>query len=299
MPFCTSYDGVRLFYTDTGAAAAAAAAPHPPRPVLFLTHGFASSHRLWDAQLPRLASAGYRCVRWDMRGHGQSGKPPANDDARHPHRYSKWSQVHDMRAVLAACGLLGGPAVILVAHSMGGMDSLLFTLKCNLSRERQVAGAAAQDKSQTFSPAGLVLYGTGPGFRSDKGRLGWNRTASKIAAKYEAKGLEALAAACRGNYTQREDDPLAVEFEDLGGQLALARNLKKITQPCAIVIGQHDKAFGRASAMMAKELPDARLYHVPNAGHMACEKNAPEFNARLVEALAALQQAAEPRRPRL
>ena len=85
----------------------------------------------------------------------------------------------------------------------------------------------------------------------------------------------------------------------MGGQLALARNLKKITQPCAIVIGQHDKAFGRASAMMAKELPDARLYHVPNAGHMACEKNAPEFNARLVEALAALQQAAEPRRPRL
>ena len=128
MPFCTSYDGVRLFYTDTAAAAAAAAAPHPPRPVLFLTHGFASSHRLWDAQLPRLASAGYRCVRWDMRGHGQSGKPPANDDARHPHRYAKWSQVHDMRAVLAACGLLGGPAVILVAHSMGGMDSLLFTL---------------------------------------------------------------------------------------------------------------------------------------------------------------------------
>ena len=34
--------------------------------------------------------------------------------------------------------------------------------------------------------------GTGPGFGNEKGRLGWNRTAGKLASKYEERGLEAL-----------------------------------------------------------------------------------------------------------
>jgi pimeloyl-ACP methyl ester carboxylesterase len=200
-----------------------------------------------------------------------------------------------MKAVLAACDVLPlhatvnvGVPFIMVGHSMGGMDQLLFTLKW------------------PKAPSGLLLYGTGPGFKSDRGRLGWNKQARKIAASFAAKGLgaligsdqtkghtswEGLRSACLGNYAQRDDDPLAVEFRDLGGPLALARNLHVIDQPTAILIGQYDKTFGRASEMMSQQIPHAVLYQVNGGGHMACEKASKEFNRVMFLALAELQQA--------
>ena len=128
--------------------------------------------------------------------------------------------------------------------------------------------------------------------------------ASKIAKSYETKGLDALVGsdktkghrsseglrgACLGSYTQREEDPLALEFAELGGQLALARNLKMIEQPTAVMIGQYDKTFAKASEMMSKTMKNVTLYQCPNAGHMACEKNPKEFNDLMLKALAEIQ----------
>jgi pimeloyl-ACP methyl ester carboxylesterase len=276
-----SYDGTALAYTCHGPAASGA-----PVTVLF-THGFGSGAALWDAQIPALVRRGYRCITWDMRGHAASQSPKANDDTA-PHRYSKWSQVMDMKAVLAAAGVVplharrhvGETVLVLAGHSMGGMDTMLFA--CHFPG---VADA-------------LVLYGTGPGFRSDKGRLKWNATAEKIAAKYDRQGLDALvgsdrtkghtsaaglAAACRGNFAQRDDDPYAMAR---GGPNFLAREgLAQIAQPTVILIGQYDKGFGRASDMMTKALPEARLARIPGAGHMMCEKNSDAFNAALLDGL--------------
>ena len=64
--------------------------------------------------------------------------------------YSKQSQVDDMRAVLDCCGVA---SAIVVGHSMGGYDNMLFY--------------------HTYPQyvRSLVLYGTGPGFGNDKGKL--------------------------------------------------------------------------------------------------------------------------------
>eukprot|EP00946_MAST-07B_sp_MAST-7B-sp1_P000176 g176.t1 len=279
--FATSYDGTRLAYSSHGPASGAAVT------VLF-THGFGSGATLWDAQVPALVRRGYRCITWDMRGHAASESPAANC-AGSPQRYSKWSQVMDMKAVLAAAGVVplhakrhvGDTVLVLAGHSMGGMDTMLFA--CHFPD----------------IPDALVLYGTGPGFRSDRGRQGWNKTAERIASKYDRLGLGALvgsdrakghisaaglAAACRGNYAQREDDPYAVAH---GGPNYLAREgLAQIVQPCVILVGQKDRGFGRASDMMASVLSESRLSRIPNAGHMMCEKNADAFNASLLEGLA-------------
>lgn len=282
MPHCVSYDGTRLKYATYGPADASV--------TVFFVHGFASGSSLWDAQVPAMSARGYRSVTYDMRGHAASESPPPNSGFN-PNCYSKWSQIMDMKAVLAAAGVVGFHAktkpaaqeqntLIMVGHSMGGMDTMLFALQF------------------PRIPDALVLYGTGPGFRSDKGRLGWNKTAEKIAAKYDRIGLDALvgsdkdkghtsaeglAASCRGNFAQRDDDPLAMQ---LGGPLFLAREgLGKIVQPCLILIGQHDKGFGRASNMMAGELPVAHLTRIPNAGHLMCEKNVDAFNTALLSGL--------------
>ena len=266
MPFTTSYDGVGLYFEDTGGR----------KPPLLFIHGFGSGSQLWSGQIPILSHS-YRCISYDMRGHAKSESPSDLG------KYSKLSQVEDMKAVLDACKL---KSAIFVGHSMGGMDALLFYFKY-----------------PSYVRA-FVLYGTGPGFGSDKGRLGWNKTADKLAAKYEAKGLDALVGsdtrkghtdvqglinACRGNYYQRDDDALFLELEDLGGPLAVARNLDKVAVPCAIIVGERDKGFMKASQMMEKKLKDASLDVIQGAGHMACEKNSEQFNAVLIPALSRLE----------
>merc|ERR1719189_772820 len=99
--------------------------------------------------------------------------------------------------------------------------------------------------------------------------------------KYVTKGLDALVGsdktkghrsakglinACRGNYAQRIDDPLFCDLASLGGPLAVARNLHKISVPCAIIVGERDRHFLRASEMMHSKLPSSTLDKITGAG---------------------------------
>ena len=43
----------------------------------------------------------------------------------------------------------------------------------------------------------MVLYGTGPGFGSEKGWQGWNKQATALAAKMHGKGRHALGQFCQ------------------------------------------------------------------------------------------------------
>lgn len=101
----TSADGLRLVGEEWGEAGA--------RPVLML-HGGGQSRHAWKATAQRLATAGYRVVAMDARGHGDS----------------QWSAdgVYDMSSFAGDVGLLlerfhEPPSV--VGASMGGMSALL------------------------------------------------------------------------------------------------------------------------------------------------------------------------------
>lgn len=58
-------NGVRLHYVEAGEG-----------PLVVLLHGFPEFWYAWRAQIPALASAGYRVVAPDMRGYNLSEKPP-------------------------------------------------------------------------------------------------------------------------------------------------------------------------------------------------------------------------------
>nr|NIP74184.1 alpha/beta fold hydrolase [Gammaproteobacteria bacterium]NIR99191.1 alpha/beta fold hydrolase [Gammaproteobacteria bacterium]NIT63125.1 alpha/beta fold hydrolase [Gammaproteobacteria bacterium]NIV20084.1 alpha/beta fold hydrolase [Gammaproteobacteria bacterium]NIX10190.1 alpha/beta fold hydrolase [Gammaproteobacteria bacterium] len=45
-------------------------------PVVMFSNSLASDLGMWDAQLAPLTSAGFRVLRYDSRGHGQSAAPP-------------------------------------------------------------------------------------------------------------------------------------------------------------------------------------------------------------------------------
>jgi len=67
-------------------------------PPVLLLHGFPDSARLWRAQAPALAGAGYRVIAPDLRGFGRSDKPGGVD------AYNLLLLAGDVFAVLDAVG---------------------------------------------------------------------------------------------------------------------------------------------------------------------------------------------------
>ena len=148
-------DGVELYYEV-----------HGEGPVILLSHGYSATSQMWRGQIEALTKH-HKLVTWDMRGHGQSDYP---DD---PAAYSEPATVADMAAVLDA---VGAETAIVGGLSLGGYMSLAFN---RVHPERVRA---------------LLIIDTGPGYRNDEARAGWNATAHKTAERYARDGLGGLEA---------------------------------------------------------------------------------------------------------
>jgi pimeloyl-ACP methyl ester carboxylesterase len=224
---------------------------------LLLSHGFGATSAMFAANLPALAGR-CRVTTWDMRGHGASQSPP--DPACYPAK----NAVADMEALLDEVGV--GRAV-LGGHSLGGYLSLAFTL----AHPERVAG--------------LVLIGTGPGFRNEAARAAWNRRAEATADRLARGGLAALG----------ESSELHTNgHRDVAGLILAARGtltqhdahvidgLPWITVPALIVVGEHDAHFLAAADYMTAKLPTARKAVIPGAGHAANVDRPEQVNAELL-----------------
>lgn len=84
------------------------------RPCALLLHGITSSARSWIRVGPALADR-YRVYALDMRGHGDSSKPPAG-------AYSLRQTADDAQALMA---LLHLSRPVLIGHSWGGATALV------------------------------------------------------------------------------------------------------------------------------------------------------------------------------
>ena len=78
------------------------------KPVV-LIHGWPLSHRMWEAQINALVDAGYRCIAYDRRGFGDSGKPAGGYD------YDTFAS--DLNNLMTSLDLRGAA---LAGFSMGG-----------------------------------------------------------------------------------------------------------------------------------------------------------------------------------
>ncbi|MDP9269585.1 MAG: alpha/beta hydrolase, partial [Chloroflexota bacterium] len=76
-------------------------------PPIVLLHAGIADLRAWDALVPHLTAAGYRAIRYDMRGFGRT----VTEDV-------PFSNRADVIAVMDACGV--GRAAV-VGNSRGGM----------------------------------------------------------------------------------------------------------------------------------------------------------------------------------
>ena len=94
-----SANGIRLHVAELGDG-----------PMVVLLHGFAEFWWTWHHQLRALADAGFRAVAVDLRGYGDSDKPPRGYDA--------WTLSGDVAGLIKA---LGARRAHLVGHAWGGM----------------------------------------------------------------------------------------------------------------------------------------------------------------------------------
>ncbi len=96
-----SANGIRLHVAECGP---------PGAPLVVLLHGFPECWWTWRHELPALADAGFRAVAVDLRGYGDSDKPPRG--------YDLWTLAGDVAGLIRA---LGESSARIVGHGWGGV----------------------------------------------------------------------------------------------------------------------------------------------------------------------------------
>ncbi len=108
-------------------------------PPLLLLHGYPETHVMWHKIAPRLAER-FTVVLTDLRGYGDSAKPPGGDDHA---AYSKRAMAQDQVEVMAA---LGFERFAVVGHDRGARVSH----RMALDHPERVTKAAVLDIAPTL-----------------------------------------------------------------------------------------------------------------------------------------------------
>ena len=236
-------DGVSIYYEQRGAG-----------PSVLLSHGYSASARMWEGQLAALADS-YHLIAWDMRGHDRSDSP---DD---PSLYSHEATIADMAAVLDACG---ANRATIAGLSLGGFMSLAFY-------------TAHPGRTEA-----LMLFDTGPGYKKDDGRAGWNRLAEGVAAAYEKNGLAAAGVSAEVQVARhRSAQGLAHAARGMLAQkdARVIETLPKIAVPTLVLVGENDTQFRTSADYMAAKIPGAQKVILDQAGHAANIDQPAAFNS--------------------
>lgn len=243
-------DGVKIHYEVTGDG-----------PALLLTHGYSATGEMWQGQLAAL-SPYFKVITWDMRGHGASDYP------QDPAAYSEESTVADMAALLDA---VGAQSAVIGGLSLGGYMSLAFH-RAHPQRTRA-----------------LLIVDTGPGYKNDEARDGWNANAIRRAERLEAEGLGDLSKASAEVRQARHRDATGLARAARGmltqRDARVIESLPHVAVPSIVIVGANDTPFLVASDYMAAKIPGAKKVVIENAGHSANIDQPQAFNAALLSFL--------------
>lgn len=276
-----SADGTPLHVEEIGAG-----------PTVILSHGFSLNLTLWHHQITTLGDE-LRLVLYDQRGHGLSGRPPADD-------WSLEALARDLEAVVRAA--TDGERVVLVGHSMGGMAVLRSLQASGSEIGGRVAGIVLVDTT-----AADVMGGMLPGVarrveaatqalqevamralvgRADRLDL-VRRSGTNIA--YLGTRLMGFGPKPSPRQVAFVEEMLAQTPSDVWLKLIpgilgfdVADALPAMDLPTMVIVGGHDKLTPAGAARrIADAIPGAELVVVQDAGHSPMLERPAEFNAAL------------------
>ncbi|RJL34542.1 alpha/beta fold hydrolase [Bailinhaonella thermotolerans] len=218
-------------------------------PAVLLLHSSACDRRMWDPQWDALVAAGYRVIRCDFRGFGET--PP-------PDR--PWDTAGDVAELLDE---LGVERAAVVASSYGGLVALRLAAR----RPETVASLALLCPLSPDHTPGESLHDF------------WRREEELIeagdidgAVELNVRTLlgpeadEATRDLVRRMQRHAFDVQLAAEEHP---ELETDDDLTRIEAPCLVVSGALDLAdFREIAARLPARLRDARHVELPWAGHL-------------------------------
>jgi pimeloyl-ACP methyl ester carboxylesterase len=245
-------NGVHINYEEHG----------DPRGVpILLTHAYAATLQMWRPQFEAWTS--YRVIAWDMRGHGGTDSPPTQE------QYTEKLTVEDMAAVLRHAGV---ERAVIGGLSLGGYVSLEF------------------QHAHPEMVRALVLCNTGPGYRKDDARQGWNDFSISYAKRFEERGLEGFGRGIEIDATrafQRSAQGLAFAGRGILTQRdsVVIDHLEQISVPTLIIWGADDARYKAGCEYMAAKIPGARLVTVEGAGHAVNLYQPDVFNRAVLDFL--------------
>jgi 3-oxoadipate enol-lactonase len=235
-------------------------------PWLVLSHSLACNLSMWDPQVQACAQK-YKVLRYDTRGHGQSGAPAG--------AYTLEQLADDAKALFDALGI---QSCHWVGLSMGGMIGQTFALKYpGVFRTMTLA-----DTTSRYPPEAKPLW---------DGRI---KTATE-------QGMEPLVQSTLERWftePYRKANPQVMAL--VGGWIratpvtgyagccaALPRidvtsRLKQIPTPTLVIVGEQD---GGTPPAMARDIhqnkPGSELVIIPSAAHISNMEQPQAFNAAL------------------
>jgi pimeloyl-ACP methyl ester carboxylesterase len=265
----TSHDGTRLHVEELGSG-----------PCLVFAHGFSLTQDAWHYQRRDLPDR-FRCVFYDQRGHGRSGRPRKDD-------YSLQALAGDLKAVL---DWTGEERVVVVAHSMGGIASLQLAEQFPEELGGRVAGLVLVGSTCLDTVRGMTAAVSAWGaawaqrtlitgaFRfmghdpvraqqlrrrgSDLGYLGTRLFG------FGSNPSPSQVAFIDRTLATTDVDVWAKVFPSLV-DFDLSESLEAVSVPALVVVGDKDRLTPPAAARhMADTIPGSRLLILEDAGHCA------------------------------
>lgn len=260
-----SANGINLHYLDWGAAGS---------PPIVLLHGVRGHAHGWDP-FSRYFSDRYHVLALDQRGRGDSDWAPDGD-------YSLLTYVKDVEAF---CKILSLESFILVGHSMGGRNSLLFTVRNPGKVEKLIIG----DVGATGDPPGGARIANEM-TRAPEEFLTFEQMFDYMKHEYGYQTDEMLRHRLVHSTRQLPNGRYVWKFDRVIRDHArygtapplgvdMWAEVTKITCPTLFVRGTFSDLFSAETAQrMLDILPNAELVNIEGAGHMVFEDRPDECN---------------------
>lgn len=255
----TTVNGLEIGYDLEGPSGA---------PVVALAHCFSANRDLWRLQVPALLEAGFRVLRHDARGHGESAAPADP--------FSLADMADDVAGLM---DILEIDRVHFCGISMSGMvgqffglnhgnrlHSLVLACTCSAYRQAQVdAWVSRIDALRREGPTVLV-----------DGLMARWFTPESLARK--AHGVEMM----RTGFLDMRDDVRLTIMSNLQ-HIDTTEQLHRITSPTLIIAGERDQGTPpERLEVIHKEIAGSELTVIKDSGHIPPDECPDAFNAALI-----------------
>lgn len=236
-------------------------------PAVALLHSTAADRRMWDPQMQQLSAAGFRLVRPDFRGYGETPVPGAPYD-----------NAQDVADLLDTLGI---QETAMVAASGGGRVALEFAARWPSRVTKLVllnTALAGHEPSQV-----LQAFGDQEDSLLEAGEID-AATELNVKTWLGPEADETTRARLREMQHHSFEVQLAAE-EDFP-PIRVATELSAITARTLLVSGAHDLPdFREIAATLQEILRDAKLIELDWAGHLPSLERPERINPLLIDFL--------------